>query len=150
MLIVALYISYLPCVKAIHIFETFNFFYAQRRAVVVRTSTSALRIRIYLLLMNCKLALRRNLHYAGFRQYSTHVTVVRTYASPWYDYDATYELLGFYACVAKTSQNVQHHPSQFCCAADTIACNPHSNDIQRFRRAAHTRMEGTTADTTMR
>ena len=40
---------------------------------MVRTSTSALRVRIYLLLMNCKLALRRNLHYAGFRQYSTHV-----------------------------------------------------------------------------
>lgn len=44
---------------------------------MVRTSTSALRVRIYLLLMNCKLALRRNLHYAGFRQYSTHVPIIR-------------------------------------------------------------------------
>ena len=76
---------------------------------------------------------------------STHVCV-----AVWYDYDSTYELVGFYAFVAKTSQNVQHRPSQFCCAADTIACNPHSNDIQRSGRAAHTRMEGTAVHATGR
>ena len=40
-------------------------------------------------------------------------------------------------------------PQLFYCAAK-IACDQHSNDIQRNERAGHTRMEGTPAHATGR